>query len=60
MRIVISRAAADKEGLTLADVYAFADGALGQGIDPRTPVRVRTGFRAQLTRVEVAGESPEK
>ncbi|WP_028265921.1 hypothetical protein [Arthrobacter sp. MA-N2] len=54
--IKIEHAADDKKaGMTVGDVFAFAQNALNHDIDPRTPVRVTTGFRMQIQKLEAGG-----
>jgi hypothetical protein len=54
--IKVERAAADKKtGMTVGDVFAFAQNALNHNIDPRTPVKVTTGFRMQIQKLEAGG-----
>ncbi|MEV8149937.1 hypothetical protein AB0O52_17550 [Arthrobacter sp. NPDC080073] len=54
--IKIEHAADDKKtGMTVGDVFAFAQNALNHDIDPRTPVKVTTGFRMQIQKLEAGG-----
>ncbi|MGM7776117.1 hypothetical protein ACSVHC_08875 [Arthrobacter sp. KNU-44] len=54
--IKIEHAADDKKiGMTVGDVFAFAQNALNHNIDPRTPVKVTTGFRMQIQKLEAGG-----
>ena len=54
--IKIEHAADDKKtGMTVGDVSAFAQNALNHNIDPRTPVKVTTGFRQQIQKLEAGG-----
>lgn len=54
--IKIERVAEEKKaGMTLGDVFAFAQDALNHNIDPRTPVKVVTGFRQQIQKLEAGG-----
>ncbi|UKA59175.1 hypothetical protein [Arthrobacter sp. FW306-2-2C-D06B] len=55
-QIKIERVAEDKKaGMTLGDVFAFAQDALNHNIDPRTPVKVTAGFRQQIQKLEAGG-----
>lgn len=42
------RAEEPKAGMTLGELYAFAQSALERDIDPRTTIRVTVGWRAQI------------
>jgi hypothetical protein len=56
-QVTIGRVAEDKKtGMTLGDVWAFAQNALEHNIDPRTPVKVAVGFRSQIQRIETGGK----
>lgn len=46
-----------KSGLTVADLIQFVQQAEAHGVDPRTPVSVRVGFRQQLVRVFVKADA---
>lgn len=37
-----------KAGMTVGELYAFAQAALAHDIDPRTPVKITTGWRQQI------------
>lgn len=48
-QVNIGRRAEDpKTGMTLGELYAFAQSALEHDIDPRTPIRITVGWRAQI------------
>lgn len=54
--IRVERIAADKKtGMTVADLYAFAQHALALDVDPRTPIKVTTGWRMQIQKLEAGG-----
>jgi hypothetical protein len=54
--IRIERTAQDKKtGMTVGDLWAYAQDALTLGIDPRTPVKVTTGWRMQIQKLEAGG-----
>jgi hypothetical protein len=57
-KITLSGGSAEKrrQGLTLADLNAFTQAALAQGIDPRVSVQVRVGWRSQLTEIHAEGD----
>lgn len=48
---VTSVAANTRSGLTVADLFQFVQLAEREGVDPRTPVKVRVGFRQQLVAI---------
>lgn len=49
IEITTTRDAADrKAGMTVGELYAFTQYAIGQGIDPRTPVTAVMGWRQQI------------
>lgn len=48
----------DRDGLTLADLMQFIQQADAAGTDPRTPVHVRAGFRAQLKAITTGPTIP--
>ena len=45
-----------KTGMTVGDLWAYAQDALALGIDPRTPIKVTTGFRMQIQKLETGGK----
>jgi len=49
--------ATDKTGLTLAELYQFVQDAERAGIDPRSPLHVRAGFRGQPLRITAGARS---
>lgn len=54
--IRIERSAEDKKtGMTVADLWAFSQDALNLGIDPREPIKVTTGWRLQIIKLEAGG-----
>ncbi|MBT8163058.1 MULTISPECIES: hypothetical protein [Arthrobacter] len=54
--IKIEHTAEDKKaGMTLGDLWTFAQDALNHNIDPRTPIKVTTGFRQQIQKLEAGG-----
>lgn len=44
-----------KAGMTLGELYAFTQEAIGQGIDPRTPVTAVMGWRQQIRTISARG-----
>lgn len=58
--IRLVREADDKKtGMTVGDIWAFTQDALNLNIDPRAPIKVTTGWRQQIWRLE-AGGTPRK
>jgi hypothetical protein len=54
--ISLEHTAEDKRaGMTLGALWVFAQEALAHGIDPRTPVKVTTGWRMQIQKLEAGG-----
>lgn len=54
--ITLVRNAEDKKiGMTVADLWVFAQEALNHGIDPREPIKVTTGWRMQIQKLEAGG-----
>jgi hypothetical protein len=53
---VTSKAADQKNGMTLRELGAFVQECLRQDIDSEVKVRVQVGFRAQIQKVSVTGE----
>jgi hypothetical protein len=54
--ITLVRNADDKKvGMTVGDLWAFAQDALNLGIDPREPIKVTTGWRQQIWKLEAGG-----
>lgn len=48
-QINIGRRAEDpKAGMTLGELYAFAQSALAHDIDPRSTIRITAGWRQQI------------
>lgn len=48
-QVNVGRRAEDpKAGMTLGELYAFAQSALEHDIDPRTPIRITAGWRSQI------------
>lgn len=51
--ISLEHTAEDKRaGMTLGALWVFAQEALNHGIDPRTPIKVTTGWRMQIHKLE--------
>ena len=44
-----------KTGMTLGALWVFAQEALNHGIDPREPIKVTTGWRMQIQKLEAGG-----
>lgn len=44
-----------KAGMTLGELYAFAQTALAYDIDPRTPVKITAGWRQQIQIITTKG-----
>jgi len=56
--IEVQRKAEDpKTGMTVGELYAFAQAALAYDIDPRTPVRITAGWRQQIQIITTKGSS---
>ena len=54
--ITLVRNAEDKKtGMTVGDLWAFSQDALNLGIDPREPIKVTTGWRLQIIKLEAGG-----
>lgn len=54
--IRLERTAQDKKtGMTVGDLWAFSQDALNLGIDPREPIKVTTGWRQQIIKLEAGG-----
>lgn len=53
--ITVTKAAPDRDGLTLADVIQFVQDAQRAGVDPRVNVSARVGFRAQVLSITTGG-----
>lgn len=48
-QVNVQRKAEDpKAGMTVGELYAFAQAALSHDIDPRTPVKITAGWRQQI------------
>ncbi|UUG70046.1 hypothetical protein SEA_ZUCKER_87 [Arthrobacter phage Zucker] len=57
-QIQVQRKAEDpKAGMTVGELYAFAQAALAYDIDPRTPVRITAGWRQQIQVITTKGAS---
>jgi hypothetical protein len=55
--ISLERTAEDKKaGMTLGALWQFAQEALNHGIDPRAPIKVTTGWRMQIQKLEAGGK----
>ncbi|XKH55569.1 hypothetical protein LG293_09890 [Citricoccus nitrophenolicus] len=52
------RAEDRKAGLTLAELFQFAQAALAAGTDPREPVRATMGWRSQITAIATGPRTP--
>lgn len=50
------RAEDPKAGMTLGELYAFAQSALEHNIDPRSTIRVTVGWRAQIQVISTRGQ----
>jgi hypothetical protein len=56
-QINVQRRADDpKGGMTVGELYAFAQAALAYDVDPRTPVRITTGWRQQIQTITTRRE----
>jgi hypothetical protein len=54
--ITLVRNTEDKKvGMTVGDLWAFTQDALNLGIDPREPIKVTTGWRQQIWKLEAGG-----
>lgn len=54
--ISLEHTAEDKKaGMTLGELWVFAQEALNQGIDAHEPVKVTTGWRLQIQKLEAGG-----
>ena len=55
-QINVGRRAEDpKAGMTVGELYAFAQTALACDIDPRTPVKITAGWRQQIQIITTKG-----
>jgi len=55
-QVNVQRKADDpKAGMTVGELYAFAQTALAYDIDPRTPVKITTGWRQQIQIITTKG-----
>jgi len=55
-QVNIQRKAEDpKAGMTVGELYAFAQAALAYDIDPRTPVKITAGWRQQIQIITTRG-----
>lgn len=54
--ITVTKAAPDRDGLTLADLIQFVQDAQRAGVDPRVNVSARVGFRAQVLSITTGGK----
>lgn len=55
-QVNIGRRAEDpKAGMTLGELYAFAQSALTHDADPRSTIRVTVGWRAQIQVISTRG-----
>lgn len=50
------RAEDPKSGMTLGELYAFTQAALARDVDPRNPIRVTVGWRAQIQVIATRGQ----
>lgn len=44
-----------KAGMTVGELYAFAQAALAYDVDPRTPVKITVGWRQQIQTITTKG-----
>lgn len=53
-----TRAEDRRAGLTLGELFQFAQAALNAGTDPRRPVKASVGFSAQITAITTDRRQP--
>lgn len=56
--ITTTHRSTDRSGLTVGDLLQFARQALDAGADPRTPVRVKVGWRGQALAITTGERVP--
>ena len=56
---VANRAQDPKAGMTVGELYQFAQTCLEHNIDPRTPVKITNGWRQQIVTVRTNNENKE-
>lgn len=57
--IQVTNAAQTKAGMTIADLVQFVQDCERMGLDPRTVVKIRTGWKQQILRIRGGGtEAP--
>lgn len=53
--VEVTNVAQTKDGMTLGDMMQFIQEADRIGIDPRTVLKIRTGWRSQIMRIRAGG-----